>query len=437
MAAATVAAAMPLVTVLLFIQRMTCQRSHTGLRRSGALRLAGRLTCSRQVRSDLAKALPGFDRAAPVEPDCRRSTVDHLRKDDWLLVQQRFEAWWAGDMLDRPILLATAPRAPADPRDVPPANPDALFVWFTDPEIVIPRLEREVARTCYGGDAFPLAFPMSPALPAIEAAYLGCPYKIVPGGNTGWADPLISDWGARAHIQVDPENPWWRTTQVLLEAGARKGAGRYVVGIPDLQGGGQIVALLRGTEQLAVDLVDHPDEVKLAADEEILAWRHYYDTCFGIIHRYQDGYVDWLGVWSDRPYVTVENDFSVMISPRMFEEFFVPALEQQTEWVERSIFHLDGPGAIRHLDLLLELPRLDGIQWVPGSGAPAVSTWLPLLKRIQARGKRLVLNVEPGEVIPLLEELDPRGVILSSTCPSVAEVDRLLGEVERVFGTRS
>jgi hypothetical protein len=30
--------------------------------------------------------------------------------------------------------------------------------------------------------------------------------------------------------------------------------------------------------------------------------------------------------------------------------------------VERTIYHLDGPDAIRHLDALLELPALDGIQ---------------------------------------------------------------------------
>ena len=37
----------------------------------------------------------------------------------------------------------------------------------------------------------------------------------------------------------------------------------------------------------------------------------------------------------------------------------VPALDQQTRWVERTVYHLDGPGAIRHLDALLSLPELD------------------------------------------------------------------------------
>jgi len=360
-----------------------------------------------------------------------------LYKDDWQKVRQRYEAWWAGETLERPIVQVTAPKAGPEPQDVPPSDPDELLEWFTNPEIAIPRIERTVARTYWGGDAFPLAFPLSPGLPAIEAAYLGCPYRVVPGSNTGWAGAVIEDWSTRAAIEVDPDNWWWRTTQELLTRGAEEGEGKYIVGIPDIQGGGEIVALMRGTERLAVDLVDCPDNVKQACAEEIQAWRVYYEASFDIIHRYQTGYADWIGIWSDTPYVSVENDFSTMISPAMFEEFFVPALRLQTEWVGRTIFHLDGPGAIRHLDSLLALPELDGIQWVPGAGAESMIEWLDLLKHIQAGGKRLQLGVRPWEVVPLLTELDPATVVLSTSCSSVDEANRLLDEVSLMSGSGS
>ena len=363
--------------------------------------------------------------------------MDLSYKDDWPAVRLRFEAWWAGEMLDRPIVQVTAPISPPEPQDVAAEVPVELLEWFTNPDIAIPRLERTVARTYWGGDSFPLAFPLSPSLPAIEAAFLGCPYRVVPGGNTGWAAPLIDNWETRAPIEVDAENWWWRKTQELLARGAEAGQGKYVVGIPDIQGGGEIVALLRGTERLATDLIDHPDHVKRAGAEEIQAWRIYYQTAFDIIHQFQPGYADWIGVWSEAPYVSVENDFSTMISPAMFDEFFVPALRLQTEWVDRTIYHLDGPGAIRHLDTLLALPELDGIQWVPGAGAASMLEWLELLKRIQAGGKRLQIGARPWEVVPLLTELDPATVVLSTSCSHVEEADRLLDEVDLMFGVRS
>ncbi len=348
--------------------------------------------------------------------------------------RRRYEAFWQGQMLDRPLLQVTAPREPQPPEPDPaPADERDLRDWFTNPARVLPRLERQVASIAYEGDAFPLVFPLSTSLPAIEAAYLGTPYRVVPGANTGWSSPLVADWEHTPPLAVDEDNGWWRATQRLLAAGAEASRGRYAIGIPDLQGGGQIVAELRGSERLALDLVDHPQAVKRAIRAVNEAWWHYYQACTAIICRHQKGYVDWLGVWSDRPAVTVECDFSCLISPAMFAEFFLPALVEQTEWVGRTIYHLDGPGAIRHLDSLLALPALTGIQWVPGAGQAPMREWIPLLQRIQGAGKRLVVACEPEEVRPLLTALRPEGIILSTTCPTVAAAEALVVAVTDLF----
>jgi 5-methyltetrahydrofolate--homocysteine methyltransferase len=336
-------------------------------------------------------------------------------------------------MLDRPLLQVTAPKGDVQPDQIP-SDERELFDWFTKPELVIPRLECQVEDTYWGGDAFPIVFPVSLNLPAIEAAYLGCPYRVAPGSNTGWAEPIIDDWDNRPSLAVDPDNTWWRLTQHLLEMEAQRGVGRHYVGIPDLQGGGEILAMLRGTERLALDLFDHPERVKRAVEEVNTAWLHYYNACFEIIHHWMEGYVDWLAVWSESPAVTVECDMAAMISPAMFQEFFLPALEQQLEWIGRTIFHLDGPGSLPHLDTLLLLPALNGIQWVPGAGAPPISDWIPLLQQIQAAGKLLVLNCEKWEVNKLLAELKPEGVLLNTSCSTVAEADALVEEVGRMFG---
>jgi hypothetical protein len=354
---------------------------------------------------------------------------------NWPRIRQRFEAWWQGKLIDRPVLLVTAPRPAAslaDP-DPPPLDETDLLDWVINPARVLPRLEHQVDGAYYAGDAFPLVFPMSTGLPAIEAAYLGAPYRVVPVTNSGWSSPLIEDWAACPRLEVDPDNFWWCATQRVLEMGAAQAGMRYAVGIPDLQGGGQIVAELRGSQRLATDLYDEPEPVSAAVEAVNMAWWHYYRACFEIIHRYQAGWVDWLGVWSDAPAVTVENDFSGMISTRMFETFFVPAVHQQTEWVGRSIYHLDGPGAIRHLDTLLALPRLNGIQWVPGAGQAPMSEWIPLLRRIQAGGKTLDLTCESWEVFRLLEGLAPAGVLIHTSCSTHEEADTLVAEVEHRY----
>lgn len=359
-------------------------------------------------------------------------------KGDWPQARERYEAWWQGEIVDRAVIQVIAPRDPLRADELfdyfpkpGELSPEELFRWFTDPEQAIPRLERRIEAIYWGGEAFPVAFPVSTRLVAILAAYLGCPYRVFPGSNTGWADPIIEDWKRQPDLTFDPENEWWQISKRLLEAAAERAEGRYYVGIPDLNGPGEIVARLRGTAELAMDLIDHPQEVKVAVEKVNHAWLRYWEACHGIIHQWIGGYIYWMSIWSESPSTDLQCDFSCMISPEMFEEFFLPAIEQQTEWVGRTIYHLDGPGAVQHLDALLALPKLDGIQWVPGAGAPPVSEWIPLLKRIQEAGKLLVLYCENWEVERLLAELRPEGVLLSTICSSVEEAEELLRKVER------
>ena len=68
----------------------------------------------------------------------------------------------------------------------------------------------------------------------------------------------------------------------------------------------------------------------------------------------------------------------------------MPHLQEECRNLDWSIYHWDGPGQIPHLDLLLDIPELTGIQWVPGAGKPGTGSpkWFDLYRRIQARGKR-------------------------------------------------
>jgi len=353
-------------------------------------------------------------------------------KPDWQAAEERMDAWWAGAVLDRPVLLVRAPRkgmdfAAWDSQFLPQTtDPDAVNRWFLDAEEVVERWERIVDATFWGGEAFPVVYPMNTRIVSITAAYLGCPFEIHPISHTAWSQPVIDDWATRKPLVFDPENIWWQRSRKLLNAAAQRASGRYYVGLPDLNAPGQAIAQLRGMQELAVDLVDYPDAVKQALAEANVAWRRYWEAANGVIHQWIEGYFYWMGLWSDRASIDLQCDFNVLISPRMFDEFFLPGLEEQTRWVERTIFHLDGPEAIRHLDALLALPRLAGIQWVPGGGKPPMSKWLPLLHRIQSKGKRLVLMCEPWEVDTLLSNLEPEGLLLSTRCTSQAEAEKLL-----------
>ena len=152
----------------------------------------------------------------------------------------------------------------------------------------------------------------------------------------------------------------------------------------------------------------------------------------------QRGSTNWMGIW--RPegdwYVT-SADFGALIGPKDFEYIVLPAIEAELELLPASIYHLDGPGALRHLDRLLELDKLDGVQWVQGAGAPPPRAWLEVYKKIQRAGKLLqVTECPPEDVLLLCRELKPEGLHISCRADSEQQARALEAAVRRFYGTK-
>ena len=58
---------------------------------------------------------------------------------------------------------------------------------------------------------------------------------------------------------------------------------------------------------------------------------------------------------------------------------FAPEQRSEVAFFGGAFYHLDGPGAVVHLDALLEIPHMKAIQWVPGAGQPTAAGWIPLM----------------------------------------------------------
>ena len=86
----------------------------------------------------------------------------------------------------------------------------------------------------------------------------------------------------------------------------------------------------------------------------------------------------------------------------------MPALCIQAQLLDTPLYHLDGMEQLRHLDMLLSIPNLKAIQWTHVSGQPSPIQFLPVLRRIQQSGVRLIINqVDVDEMLSLIEYLDP------------------------------
>ena len=120
-----------------------------------------------------------------------------------------------------------------------------------------------------------------------------------------------------------------------------------------------------------------------------------------------------------------------MISPKHFQELFLPSVARQVELLDYSIYHLDGEGNFAHLDAILDLQKLQAVQVLPGDGKPSQLHYMPLLKKVQAAGKNVHLNLKPEEVEPALNELSARGLFIETKCETEDDARKLLKDAEK------
>ena len=78
-----------------------------------------------------------------------------------------------------------------------------------------------------------------------------------------------------------------------------------------------------------------------------------------------------------------------------------------------------------------QLPKLSGIQVLPGDGKPSALHYNDILHKVQAAGKNLQIYLAPWEVKDALEMLSPRGLFITTWCDSEDEAKNLLRMVEK------
>ena len=343
----------------------------------------------------------------------------HFTDADWERTERNWSAWWQGE-LDRPMIVVEA-------MSLPDFSLSAMFEHLTcypvelSADEIAGRLAPRLEALQLLGDAFPKWFPNFG--PGVIAAFLGSPVDASTG--TTWFHPSGLDLPS-ADLVYSTDNPWWQRVASVTRAGINCWGNGVEVAHTDLGGNLDILASLRGTQQLLLDLYDAPLEVERLLGQITSLWLRYYQAFCEIIAPVNRGTACWAPLWAPGKGYRLQSDFAYMISTRMFERLVMPDLTACCDALDHAFYHLDGRGQIKHLDMLLSIERLRGIQWIPGDGAPPPEEWLPLLKRIRDGGKLCQVYVSLEGALTIARELGGRGFafcIGNNGYPSLAEAE--------------
>jgi hypothetical protein len=211
--------------------------------------------------------------------------------------------------------------------------------------------------------------------------------------------------------------------------------GRYIVGLTDLHGNYDILAAMRDPQYLCLDMLDCPDLVRKAGRVASAAYVQAFERLYSHVAQAGMGSTTWCNFYHPGPAYVTSCDFWCLVSDSIVREIILPDVIHEMRPLERNLFHLDGPQALRHLDILLEMENLDAVQWVYGSGNGRAEDWIDVYRRIRAAGKSAHVYAEdPRDALAVLEAVGPEGLWLQvgPEIASAEEADAFIADVERL-----
>jgi hypothetical protein len=289
--------------------------------------------------------------------------------------------------------------------------------------------------TYYGGDALPLWQNFVGA--GVLASIFGNPYTFT--DDTVWVDqqPFLQDIDHRQPLIFDTAGPMWDLVTRTTESFSKNAGHEYFSGITDIGGGLDTACAIRGTQQLLIDMFECPEAVERLMEEIDWGWFKCYDALDRLIRENTEIVIgSWMPIWCPHRWYALQSDTSAMISPKMYERFVLPSIIRQAKYLDRTLYHLDGPQAIRHLDMVLDVKEITGVEWVAGPYETVDrggEQWYPMFEKIQKAGKNLIIRYAwPQSVPKLLENISHRGLFVSAECRNEEDGRALLNIMEKM-----
>jgi len=334
-------------------------------------------------------------------------------KEDITEAKERMIAWWDHEIIDRPVLSYYYPKRRGKLGTFLDTVGEnwTLANDYDDIDNALDGFEKRAKESYFGGESIPFYFPNYG--PGIMAAVFG----VIPEfkSNTVWFSLPIKPEDIIKHlesIKLNQNNVWYSRLLRITEAAAKRAGKNYLISVTDIGGVLDILSSFLGPTNIILTMKRNPDIIdtcRAIISEKLLK---VYDDLQNLISQFCDGCNCWLGVWSKKRWYALQSDFSAMLSPAWYNKIVLPDIVEQAEHMDYAIYHLDGPNALPHLDVLLNEPSITGIQWVPGAGNSPMGSkdWIPLYKKIQKAGKNLVIDSAPENISHLYNTLDPKGL---------------------------
>lgn len=251
-------------------------------------------------------------------------------------------------------------------------------------------------------------------------------------GHTSWSVPVASSVQDLRVQPFRPEHPLFQRYLERLEPLLGNWSwDTYLPSLADYLGPLDVLAALLGPENLALEILMHPEEVKRHALDAARTVADMLDYELDL-HRaagLTEGVTEAFSVWLPGRGIRMSEDFSALVGEPAFREFFMEADAFVYERLDSAFLHTHS-AACQCMPAIVETRGLGAVELGNDPNGPDLETRLRAGHLVQAKGLALQMGswnqpLSDAQIERLVTGLDPRGLIVRLETASLDEALRL------------
>jgi hypothetical protein len=353
--------------------------------------------------------------------------MELITKPDYEICRQRVEAWFQGEMIDRAPLRFHRHNAEYDAA-VKSNHATQREKWF-DTEYQVDSFIDSIKGMRFNAETFPIFCPNLG--PNVYAAFHGGDMTFE--DVTSWYHEIIHDYATDLQkIQFSKDNVFYRKILELMNTAFEKCNRQYLVGYTDLHPGLDCALAWRGVSDLCMDLIlDTENAQKLfeLTEEHFL---EVYDEYDRLLKAHGMPSSAWMNLPVNGRMHIPSADFSFMISQEDYIRYGLPILQQEVKTMTHNVFHVDGKGVARHIDVILSVPEVQCIQWVQGMADDyPIMQHLDFIRYVQSRNRGIIVDLAKEDLNEYMEKMSPKNTFLWIATVSEEEEMDIIRRVEK------
>ncbi len=276
-------------------------------------------------------------------------------------------------------------------------------------------------------DIIRTAMPLA-SIPWMEAM-LGCP--VYSSEASIKSAPIVESAASLNAKPFDPKNPWIQKYLRFLEVYSNAFSDKYPVSQSVIRGPSDLAGALMGAENATMALA-----MESEAMHRLLEYVTGFLVDFLLLQQkylpaFEGGYV--IGqyeIWAPEPVIRMQEDFSVMYSPRFYDEFLKQLDRHIAELSNYTLIHLHAPSMFL-IDNFLEVSQIRAFQVTKDAGSTILDDMIPALQKIQRAERSLIVKgqFEPHDIELLKRNLSVKGLCIQPVVNDLAQAHVMLPEL--------